>query len=315
MSVGLQTRYLGLDLGSPIVVSACPLSRDVATVRRMEKAGAGAVVLFSLFEEQFGPATAAQGGGEECSFRISPAEYLDHIRRLKDAVAIPVIASLNAAAPGAWLDSVHAMAAAGADAVEINIYRVVVEPSSASGKIEDDCVEILERVRRAVSIPVAVKLTPFFTNVAGLAARLSERGVDGLVLFNRLYQPTIDVERRQLILSLELSTPAEARLPLLWIAHLSGRIRASLAASSGIHGVKDVLRALMAGADVAMVCSVLLRHGVDRLADLHRLLAEWLETHHHGSVREIRGVMSEVAREDPDGLGRSGYAKILGRYA
>jgi dihydroorotate dehydrogenase (fumarate) len=321
MGAGLRTRYMGLDLPSPLVVSACPLSRDVNTARRLQDAGAGAIVLFSLFEEQFRPSVPDLGSqGEPADalefgeFLTRPHAYLDHIRRLKDTLDIPVIASLNASAPGPWLDYAASLENAGADALEVGIYRLTVDPDVSGAAIEEADLEIYRRAREAVSIPVAVKLAPYFTNTAAVAKRFDEAGADALVLFNRFYQPMIDIERRQMVLGLELSTAPEASLPILWISILKGQIEANLAATSGIHSFKDVVRAIMAGADVAMLCSVLLRHGVDRMADIHRLLQEWLEAHEHTALADIRGVMSMQSQLTPENAGRAGYTKILNRY-
>ena len=315
MPADLRTSYMGLQLPSPLVVSASPLSRDVDTVRRLESAGAGAVVLFSIFEEQLrtGGRSASAEGQEPGAFATSPQGYLDLIRALKDAVGMPVIASLNASAPGAWLDWAGELERAGADAVELDVYRVVADPTTSAAAIEDAYVRVLSAVRGAVSIPVAVKLAPYFTNLAAVAHRLDANGAAALVLFNRYFLPTIDVERRKVVLNLELSTSAESRIAIMWIAMLAGQLRGDLAATGGIHGVQDVLRALMAGAQVAMLCSALLRHGVDRMADVHRLLIEWLETHEHASIDDVRGVMRLAAQPDPDDFKRGGYAKILNR--
>jgi dihydroorotate dehydrogenase (fumarate) len=318
VGVDLHSSYMGLELPSPLVVSASPLSREVATVKKLEGAGAGAVVLFSLFEEQFEPLAtedgAASGQVDPGEFLTRPHAYLEHIRRLKDSVGIPIIASLNASHPGRWLDYAHDVARAGADAIELDVYRVVADPSMPGSAVENAYVEILRQVRAAVAIPVAVKLTPYFTNMAAVAGRLDSAGADALVLFNRFYQPTIDIERRKIVMSLDLSTPEESRLPLMWIAMLKGQVRADLAATTGIHRAVDVVRALMAGANVAMLCSVLLRYGPDRLADIHRLLVEWLDKHEHKSVDDIRGTMRLAAQHDTEDFKRGGYTKILTRY-
>ena len=319
MEAVLLTEYMGLALPSPLVVSACPLSRDVETLRRLEKCGAGAIVALLVVSGAVragGPSRARERFGEvdRGDFLTRPREYLDHIRRLKDTVGIPIIASLNASTHGKWLDYAHSIERAGADALELDIYRVVADPTMTGPAVENAYVKVVEQARAAVKIPLAIKLAPYFTSMSALAARLDEAGADALVLFNRFYQPTIDIERRKLVMSLELSTPEEARLPLMWIAILKGQIGADLAATTGLHSTKDVVRALMAGADVTMLCSVLLRYGPDRLADIHRHLEQWLAAHEHGSVDEIRGVMRLAAHSDPQDFKRGGYAKVLSRY-
>jgi dihydroorotate dehydrogenase (fumarate) len=307
-----------LSLPSPLVVSASPLSRDVETVHHLERCGAGAVVLFSLFQEQFEPDPSSRAAVSQAldrgEFLTRPHEYLDHIRRLKDRVRIPIIASLNASTAGNWLEYAHSIEKAGADALELDIYRIVTDPTPPAAAIESGYVRIVEQVRAAIKIPIAVKLAPYFTNISAVARRLDEAGADALVLFNRFYQPTIDIERRKIVMNLELSSPEEARLPLMWIAILKGQVSADLAATSGIHDAKDVVRALMAGADVTMLCSVLLRSGPERLADLHRHLMQWLDVHEHGAVDEIRGVMRLAAHSDPEDFKRRGYTKMLNRH-
>jgi dihydroorotate dehydrogenase (fumarate) len=318
VTANLRTEYMTLSLPSPLVVSACPLSRDVETVRQLERCGAGAIVLFSLFQEQFEPVPPTRPAPADAfdrgEFLTRPQEYLDHIRRLKDTVKIPIIASLNAATVGDWLEYAHSIEEAGADALEIDIYRIVTDPTPPAAAIENEYVRIVEQVRAAIKIPLAVKLAPYFTNVSAVARRLDEAGADALVLFNRFYQPTIDIERRRIVMSLELSASAETRLPLMWIAILKGQVSADLAATSGIHDVKDVVRALMAGADVTMLCSVLLRYGPDRIADLHRHLEQWLAAHEHRAVGDIRGVMRLAAHADAEDFKRRGYTKMLNRY-
>jgi dihydroorotate dehydrogenase (fumarate) len=309
---------MGLRLPTPLVVSASPLSRDVATVRRLERAGAGAIVLYSLFEEQFRAPLARRSqeddGTETGAFLTTPEGYVAHIRALKDAVGVPIIASLNASSPGAWLDYAADIERAGADALELDLYRVVADPTASAAAIEDAYARVLACVRAAVSIPVAVKLAPYFTNLAAAAHRFDAEGAAALVLFNRYFLPTIDIERRRLVLDLELSTSADSRIAITWIAMLAGQVRCDLAATGGIHGAPDVVRAVMAGAQVVMLCSALLRHGVDRMADVHRLLVEWLETHGHESLEELRGAMRLAAQPEPDAFKRGGYAKILNRF-
>ncbi|RMD86215.1 MAG: dihydroorotate dehydrogenase-like protein [Candidatus Dadabacteria bacterium] len=317
----LKTSYMGFELDCPLVVAASPLSREVADVQRLEDAGAGAVVLYSLFEEQCRQAISA-GSVEWLSgdagllgeFHTTPEEYLDHIERVKRVVRIPIIASLNAAQPGPWLRYAARMEDAGADGIELNIYKVVADPTMTSAAVEDVYVEILEMVKSSVTIPVALKIGPYFTALASVAARFDEAGADALVLFNRFYQPTIDIERCQVVPTLEYSSRFESRLPLMWIAMLKGQVRANLAATTAIYTAGDVVRMIMAGADVTMVCSALLRHGVERLAEIRRSLEEWLDDHGYRSVDAIRGIMSCVHQRGSADFGRAGYAKVLNRY-
>jgi len=322
----LTTRYLGLDLVSPLVVSASPLSRDVETVRQLAEAGAGAVVMFSLFEEQIAGGPDDSDGlpweslrdDSQCAdppkFHSDPEAYLEQIGRLKDAVNIPVIASLNVSGRGRWMQYASYCEQAGADAIELDLYKIAADPSLDSTMVERVYCDIVADVKGVVRIPVAAKLSPYFTALPAVVSRLDQTGVDGLVLFNRFYQPSIDIERRELVMSLDLSDSAEGRLPMMWIALLAGQVRASLAANTGIHTGEDVLRMIMAGADVAMLCSALLRHGVERMSTVRAQIEHWLGSHGHESLDEIRGVMSRVRQCGSADFTRTGYAKVLTRY-
>ncbi len=317
----LDSDYMGLHLSCPLVVGASPLSRDLADVIRMQDAGAGAVVLHSLFEEQCrfqmtgrDPVARGAAAGFADEFRTTPAEYLDHLERVKRSVDIPVIASLNASRPGPWLRYARRMEEAGADAIELNVYKIAADPTMDSSAIEDLYVEILDAVRGDVSVPVALKIAPYFSAMAAVAARFDEAGADGLVLFNRFYQPTIDIERREVVMTLEFSSRFESRLPLMWIAILRGQVRASLAATTAIYTAADVVRMTMAGADVTMLCSALLRHGIGRIAEIRYSLERWLDDHGYRSIGEIRGMMSRVKQRGSADFGRAGYAKVLNRY-
>jgi len=320
----LTTSYMGLQLACPLVVSACPLSRDLQTVRQLEQAGAGAIVLFSLFEEQVVRGEIVDGGWQalgdgspdiaDGEFCIDPQGYLDHIRRAKQAVDIPIIASLNVGSRGRWKQYAHLMEEAGADAIELDLYRIAAEPTIDSLTIEDIYRDIVADVKATVSVPVAVKLAPYFTALATIAARLDEAGADALVLFNRFYQPSIDIERRRLVMNLDLSSPADARLPLMWTALLKGQVNASLGASGGVHSAADAIRMTMAGADCIMLCSTLLRNGVEQLTTIRRDMETWLETHGHDRVDDIRGVLSRVRLGGSSDYLRAGYAKVLARY-
>jgi dihydroorotate dehydrogenase (fumarate) len=322
----LSAEYLGLRLRSPFVASASPLTRDVSSIRQLEDAGASAVVLFSLFEEQFvsnvppeqGRPWSALGRGafplDMSEFAIKPPEYLDFIRRTKNAVNIPVIASLNVSHPDRWIQYASLMEQAGADALELDLYTVSTDPMVTSEAIENRHAEILAAVRQSIRIPIAVKLAPYFTSMPAVAARLDDVGVDGLVLFNRFYQPTIDIEARRIVTSLELSSSYDGRLPLMWIAMLAGQVSADLAATGGVHTTEDAVRMFMAGAAVVMLCSALLRNGVSHVSKLGAELGTWLDEHGHGSLDDIRGVMSLARCENPSDFKRAGYAKVLNRY-
>ena len=279
--IDLSTSYLGLQLRTPLLPSASPLSQEIDNIRRLEDAGASAVVLYSLFEEQLRQeefeldhhlSSSTNSFAESQSFfpqpnefRLGPEGYLNHIRKGKEAVSIPIIASLNGATVGGWTRYAKQIEQAGADALECNIYSIPTNPAISSTEIEQNYIDILRAVKSSVSIPVAVKLSPFFSNLANMAKRLDEAGADSLVLFNRFYQPDIDLEELELIPNVLLSTPQALRLPLTWIGILYGRVRASLAATSGIHGPQDVIKLLMVGANVTMLCSTLLRNGISHL--------------------------------------------------
>jgi len=322
----LKTQYMGLHLDCPLVASASPLSREIASCRQLEDAGAGAIVLFSLFEEQFVPDKVPYGrmpwhaldassflvDNEE--FFVRPHQYLEHVRHAKAAVDVPVIGSLNASSPGRWTQYAEQIQEAGADGLELNLYAIASDPTTSGAAVEARFLEILETVKSKVTIPVALKLSPYFTSLGATARRFDAAGADALVLFNRCYQPEIDIERREIRTSLELSSPHEARLPMLWIALLKDRVRASLAATTGIHSAEDAIKLIMAGADVTMVCSVLLRHGIERLRELRREMEAWLDSHACKSIDEIRGVMCQERRLHREDFERAGYAKVLSRY-
>ncbi len=318
----LDTEYLGLSLESPLVVAASPLLRDADTARHLADGGAGALVMFSLFEEQFAPRppgrTGNGGGGsarvEPDEFLIRPHGYIEQLQRLKETVDVPVIASLNISRAGSWLGYASNLERAGADALEINIYHVASPAEASSESVEETYLEILRELKSCVSLPIALKLTPYFTSFLSLAMEFDRQGADGLVLFNRFYQPDIDIENLRLTSDLQLSTSGESRLAQRWIAMLKGRVAASLAATGGVHTTEDVIKVLMAGADVAMLCSVLLKHGVERLASIKTELEQWLDSHGYPSVDAVRGIMSEGSFPDPERVERAGYAKVINRY-
>jgi len=325
--VDLTTHYLGLKLRTPLVPSASPLSQEIDSIRRIEDAGASAVVLYSLFEEQlrqesleldhhlsagtdsFAESLSFFPGGNE--FRLGPEGYLNHIRRAKEAVHIPVIASLNGATVGGWTDYARQMEQAGADAIECNIYSIPTDMDVPGVEVEQTYLEILRTVKAAVKIPVTVKLSPFFSSMANMAKQLDQAGANGLVLFNRFYQPDIDIDELEIRPNVLLSTPQALRLPLTWIGILYGRVQASLAATSGVHGPEDVIKLLMVGADVTMLCSTLLRNGISHLRYIEQGLTDWMEKHEYESVTQMKGSMSQLRCPDPSAFERAQYMKAV----
>jgi dihydroorotate dehydrogenase (fumarate) len=326
----LTTNYLGLKLRTPLVVSASPLSDDIDKIKRMEDAGAAAVVVYSLFEEQLrrdrvelahhleqGTESFAEAltyFPEPEEFHLGPEDYLKHISNAKKSVRIPVIASLNGSSAGGWTTYAKAIQEAGADALELNIYYIPTDLNLTGAEVEQTYLEILQAVKSEVKIPVAVKLSPFFSNFANMAKRLDDAGANGLVLFNRFYHPDIDLETLEVRPNILLSTPMAMRVPLRWVALLFGRVRASLAATSGIHRASDVLKMLMAGADVTMLCSVLIRHGIPHIATIERDLAAWLEEHEYLSVQQLRGSLSQKNCADPSTFERAQYMRAISSY-
>jgi dihydroorotate dehydrogenase (fumarate) len=329
--IDLSTRYLGLDLRNPLVCSSSPLCQDLATLARMEAAGAAAIVLHSLFEEQIEVESLDLGrylehGTESyaeslsyfpdmADYNLGPDGYLEHVREAKSLLSIPVIASLNGRTNGGWLRYAKLIEEAGADALELNVYEVPTEIDRTSQRVEDDLVELVGAVVRSVDIPVAVKLSPFYTAPAALARRLDEAGASGLVLFNRFYQPDFDLERLDVVPSLWLSTTDELRLRLHWTAILFGRIRADLAVTGGVHTGRDVLKVAMAGGSVAMMTSALLRHGVEHLSSVLREMCDWMSEHEYHSLRMMRGSMSFRSVPDPSAYERANYMKVLRAHA
>ena len=326
----LTTNYLGLKLRTPLVVAASPLSEDLDNIKRMEDAGAAAIVLYSLFEEQlrqdrlelnqhlqqgtesFAESLSYFPDAEE--YRLGPEEYLKHVSAAKKATRIPIIASLNGSSTGGWTEYAKQIQKAGADALELNIYYIPTDMNLTGTEVELTYLEILKAVKAEVTIPVAVKLSPFFSNFANMAKRLDQAGADGLVLFNRFYQPDIELESLEVKPNILLSTPMAARLPLRWIALLHGRLQASLAATSGIHRASDALKMLMAGADVTMLCSTLLRHGIPQISLIERDLAGWLQEHEYESVKQLKGSLSQKNCTEPAAFERAQYMKALTGY-
>jgi dihydroorotate dehydrogenase (fumarate) len=326
----LKTKYLGLDLESPLVPSASPLCEELVNLLRMEEAGAGAVVLHSLFEEQieqeartldhyltYGTDSYAESltyFPDSRDFAFGPQEYLDHVWRAREALQIPLIASLNGSSGGGWIDYARQIEQAGADAIELNLYHIPADLETSSGEVEKRYIEAVRQVRSSVRVPLAVKIGPYFSAVGSMARRLVEAGADGLVLFNRFYQPDIDLEELEVRPNVLLSTPQALRLPLRWVAILHGRLKASLAATSGIHTHEDALKLLMAGADVTMLCSALLRYGIGHLAEVKESMVRWMEEHEYSSVAQMKGSMSQSSCPDSTAFERASYMKALTGY-
>jgi dihydroorotate dehydrogenase (fumarate) len=306
----LSTTYLGLNLRTPLVPSASPLSEGIDKIRQMEQAGAAAVVLHSLFEEQI----EAGANFPRPEFRVSPEAYLNHIIEAKRAVKIPIIASLNCTTLGGWISYTRQITEAGADALEVNIYKIPTTLEVAGSTIEQGYIDAVRTVRLKTTIPLAVKLGPYFSNFANMAASFDALGVNALVLFNRFYQPDIDLEKMEVAPNLTLSVPTDMRLALHWIGILFGKIRANLAATSGIYQATDVIKLVMAGADVTMLCSALMRHGIQHIQRVEMDVAAWLEKHGYKSLGEIKGVMSQKNCADPSAFERAQYVRGLSSY-
>jgi dihydroorotate dehydrogenase (fumarate) len=325
--MNLNTTYLGLQLRTPLVASASPLSQEIDGIRRLEDAGASAVVLYSLFEEQLRQesvelehhlaeatdsfAEAANFFPQPEEFRTGPEEYLNHIDRAKKEISVPIIASLNGTTLGGWAKYARQIEQAGADALECNIYYIPTNPNTTGSDVENIYIDILREVKISVRIPVAVKISPFFSNMANMAKRFDEAGANGLVLFNRFYQPDINLDELEIQPNVLLSTPQALRLPLTWIGILYGRIGANLAATSGVHGPEDIVKLLMVGADVTMLCSVLLRNGIGHLQHLEQGLIEWMEKHEYESVQQMKGSMSQIRCANPAAFERAQYMKAV----
>lgn len=325
--MNLATRYLGLPLKNPLIASSSPLTLDLGNIRRLEDCGAAAVVLPSLFEEDieaeiasierlagatadsfaealsYFPSAAAGGAG--------PERHLDVIRRARQAVDIPVIASLNGVTAAGWTRYAHLVEEAGAHAIELNVFFVPADVRERGGDVEQRHVEVLAAVKNAVDIPVAVKLSPYFSAIGNFATELERAGADGFVVFNRFHEPDIDIVTLQLQRDLQLSTPSEIRLPLLWIAVLSGQLRASLAATSGVDSPAEVIKYLLAGADAVMTASALLRRGIGHMKVLLDGLAHWMDARGVDSIGDVRGVMSQQRVDDPTAFARANYLQIM----
>jgi dihydroorotate dehydrogenase (fumarate) len=326
--MNLETKYLGLTLKNPLVPSASPLSSETDRVKQLEDAGASAIVMYSLFEEQITREnraldhylnTTSESYAEALSYFPEPdvyhnlhaEDYLDQIRDLKNAVDIPVIASLNGVSEGGWISYAKNMEEAGADALELNIYYIAGDPSKTSVDVENMYINDIEAVKKAVGIPVSVKVGPYFSSFANMATRMESAGADGLVLFNRFYQPDIDLENLEVEPTLELSSTFEKRLPLRWIAMLRPHLKCSLAATTGIHTADDVIKMILAGADVAMMASVLLYKGPSVLNTILQNMSDWMEEKEYSSLEEMKGAMSSASVADPSAFERANYIKIL----
>jgi dihydroorotate dehydrogenase (fumarate) len=329
--IDLTTTYLGNVLCSPLVCSSSPLCEDVSQLRRMEDAGAGAVVLHSLFEEQIrrealdldqfleqstdSYAESISYFPDMNSYNLGPDGYLEHVRRAKAALGIPVIASLNGSTPGGWTDYARLIEQAGADALELNVYELPTDPQRTAGDVERRYEDLVRAVKSCLNIPVAVKLSPFFTAPVEFARRLSAAGADALVLFNRFYQPDFDLEELEVVPSLRLSDPSELLLRLHWTAILFGHVTSDLAVTGGVHAGADAIKAMMAGARVAMLTSALLRHGVEHLRRVRDEMVRWMQEHGYAAVRLMQGSMSLRYVADPAAYQRANYMKVLRSYA
>lgn len=326
----LSTTYLGLRLKNPLVASASPLSKKVDTVRQLEEAGIAAVVMYSLFEEQIihesleldhyltrGSDSFAEAMSylpDIGTYALAPEKYLSHVAALKKAVNIPVIGSLNGVSKGGWVKYARRIQDAGADALELNLYYLPADPALPAAEIEDAQAELVADVKSNIQIPLAVKLGPFYTSLPHFAKRLADAGADGLVLFNRFYQPDFDLDTLEIVPSLDLSTSAEMRLPLRWVSILHGAVNVDFALTSGVHTVKDVLKAVMAGAKVAMMASNLLHNGIQVIPSLLNELSGWMETREYQSIKQMQGSMSRRSVAEPAAFERANYMKVLNSF-
>ena len=326
----LTTTYLGLELKNPLVASASPLSKKIERAQKLEEAGVSAIVMYSLFEEQIihesleldhyltrGTNSFAEAQTylpEINTYNMGPDKYLDHLAAIKAAVKIPVIASLNGVSKGGWVRYARFMQDAGADALELNMYYLSADPDLTGTELEDNYVDLVAEVKAAISIPLAVKLSPFITSLPNFARRLVAAGADGLVLFNRFYQPDFDLDELEVVRTLELSDSRDLLLPLRWVSILYGKVEADLALTSGIHTAGDVLKAMMAGAKVAMTASAILRDGYDVVSTILTELGTWMEEHEYESIKQMQGSMSQQAIAEPAAFERSNYIQILSEF-
>lgn len=327
----LTTNYLGLHLRNPLVAGASPLSRQVDAVRALADAGVAAVVIYSLFQEQIEHELnrhdhfmdyGADSFAESLNylpkldyFPRGPHEYVEHVARVKKAVDIPVFASLNGSTRSGWIEYAHMLQEAGADGIELNLYHLETDPNVTAADVEQRYLDVVSELKERVNIPFALKLGPFFSSLAHFARQLDERGVDGLVLFNRFYQPDVDLETLDVVPDLVLSAPHEVRLPLRWIAILDPLVEASLAATTGVYTAADVLKLIMAGADVTMLCATLLRNGTSMVTRLLDQITQWMHDHEYVSIHQMHGCMNHRTCPDPAAFERANYMKALHSYA
>lgn len=326
----LSTTYMGMELKNPLIAGASPLSRDLDTVRSLEDAGVAAIVMYSLFQEQiehesvlhdhymdYGVDSYAEALSYvpvQVGFPRGPEDYLEHLAAVKQAVGIPVIASLNGSSVGGWIEYAKKMQQAGADGIELNLYYVAADPDITANEIESRYLDVLNAVKSEVTIPVAVKLGPYFSAFANFARRIDRCGADGLVLFNRFYQPDIDLENLEIISDLRFSAPHEVRLPLRWIAILDAQINASLAATTGVYTSFDVLKLMLAGADAAMLVATLLRNGVRAVGFILEGMQEWMEDHEYTSIKQMQGSMNQLTCPNPTAFERGNYMRELNAF-
>lgn len=327
----LETSYLGMNLKNPLVASSSPMMSDIGKVKQIEDAGAAAVVMYSLFEEQIARenealdqviSASSDGYAEALSYFPEPEEYhnlyaeeyLQQIRKIKDTVGIPVIGSLNGTSKGGWMSYAKKMEEAGADALELNIYYIAADPTMTSADVEQKYLEDLKAVKKETNIPVAVKLGPYFSSFGNMAVRLEQAGADGLVMFNRFYQPDFNLDTLEVEPSLELSSTFEKRLPLRWIAMLRPHLECSLAATTGVHTGSDVIKMILAGADVAMMTSVILKEGPGVLRRIRNEIENWMDEKEYASIDQMKGAMSSSSVADPTAFERANYLRILQSY-
>ncbi len=332
MTVDITTKYLGLDLANPLVASASPLTGKLDTLIQLEEAGAAAVVLPSLFEEQiehdswavhdlyeYTSAISPEAFGayvpEMDSYNTGPDHYLETLAKAKDNLTIPVIASLNGMSPGGWTKYAKTMQEAGADALELNVYRVATDINMIGSEIEQTYIDLVSDVKASIDIPLAVKISPYFSSLASMCRRLVEAGADGLVLFNRFYQPDINLDELKVKPDVVLSSPVNLRLPLRWTAILRGRVDASIAASSGVHTGEDVVKLLLAGADVTQMTSALLKYGPSHLATVLFEMESWFSEREYTSIEQGKGSLSQASAGDPEGFERTNYMRSLVTYS
>lgn len=325
--MNLSTNYLGLELENPLVPSASPLSKSMEGIRRLAEAGAGAIVMHSLFEEQINAnsmeidhflSSGTESFGEALSyfpemesFEVGPDSYLEHIREAKQSVHIPIIGSLNGVSDGGWIEYAKLIEEAGADALELNIYYIPTDPDKSGAEIESMYLEVIRSVCSSIRIPVAVKFGPFFSSIPNMAKKMSKLGAKGLVMFNRFYQPDFDIEAMEVVPNLVLSNSNELRLPLRWTAILYKQVPADIAITSGIHTGSDVIKGILAGANVTMLASELLSNGIHRISEIKTEMVEWMEKYEYSSVNQMRGSMSQMNTAEPAAFERANYMKVL----